>query len=54
MHLVLQKNGFDLCTVFRNSILKKKGVKPEISMTGYHDIAVLHEVEFEYLFDKHE
>lgn len=47
-----QKLGFDLAALHKRAILKKKKLKPEISLKGYHGIPVRHEIELERVLDK--
>jgi ribosomal protein S18 acetylase RimI-like enzyme len=42
-----QKRGFDLVSVFRNSMLEARKLKPSIPLFGIDEIEIKHEVEFE-------
>ena len=42
-----QKNGFDMVQLHYNALLKSRQLKPEIPATGFADIPIKHELEFE-------
>jgi len=44
-----QKRGFDLVSIHRNAITEARKLKPSIPMFGFDDIAIKHEVEFEFV-----
>ncbi|SHO45098.1 GNAT family N-acetyltransferase [Anaerocolumna xylanovorans] len=42
-----QKRGFDLAAVYRNAVNESRRIKPQIPLTGFDGIPILHELEFE-------
>ena len=42
-----QKRGFELKALHNNAIEKSRKLKPEIPLTGFYDIPIVHELEFE-------
>jgi len=42
-----QHIGFTLCAIHFNAIEKSRKLKPQIPLTGFDDILMLHEIEFE-------
>jgi ribosomal protein S18 acetylase RimI-like enzyme len=44
-----QKQGFNICNIYLNTINKSRELKPEIPLKGFDDIPILHEIEFELI-----
>jgi len=44
-----QKRGFDLVAIHRNAIDASRIIKPQIPLTGFDGIPILHEIEFEMM-----
>jgi RimJ/RimL family protein N-acetyltransferase len=44
-----QKRGFDLVAIHRNAIDASRKIKPQIPLTGFDGIPILHEIEFEMM-----
>jgi GNAT superfamily N-acetyltransferase len=42
-----QKRGWDMVALHRNAVAHARTLKPQIPLTGEHDIPILHEIEFE-------
>ena len=42
-----QKRGFDMTAIHRNAVNEARKMKPQIPMTGFDGIPILHEIEFE-------
>jgi len=42
-----QKRGFDMVAIHRNAVKESRKIKPQIPMTGFDGIPILHEIEFE-------
>jgi ribosomal protein S18 acetylase RimI-like enzyme len=42
-----QKRGFNMVTIHRNAINESRKIKPQIPLTGFDGIPILHEIEFE-------
>ena len=46
-----QNRGFEWVGFYKDSMQKSRQLKPEIPETGFDDIPIKHEVEFEYKLD---
>ena len=44
-----QKRGFDMAAIHRNAINESRKIKPQIPLTGFDKIPILHEIEFEMM-----
>lgn len=42
-----QKRGFNMVAIHRNAINESRKIKPQIPITGFDGIPILHEIEFE-------
>lgn len=47
-----QKRGFDLAAIHRNAISESRKIKPQIPLTGFDGIPILHELEFEMILER--
>lgn len=45
-----QKRGFNIAGIYINSIQESRKIKPQIPLTGFDNIPVLHEIELEKVF----
>jgi ribosomal protein S18 acetylase RimI-like enzyme len=43
-----QKRNWSLTALYRNAVTEARKIKPTISITGYYDIPLRHEIELEY------
>ena len=48
-----QRIGFKLCAVHINALEESRKLKPQIPLTGYDEIPIAHEFEFEKIGTKH-
>ena len=44
-----QKQGFYMAALYPNAIQRSRALKPSIPSTGFHDIPIRDEIEFEYI-----
>jgi ribosomal protein S18 acetylase RimI-like enzyme len=43
-----QKRNWTITTIHKDAVTKAREIKPTISITGYYDIPLRHEIELEY------
>jgi ribosomal protein S18 acetylase RimI-like enzyme len=47
-----QKRNWTMTAFYKDAVNEARKIKPTISLTGYYDIPIRHEIEMEYEFNK--